>query len=412
MSVRVMAAVFAARIGDASRKAVLLAMADHAADDGASVHPSVDLLMDKTDLSRRTVQRGLRELEMMGLIHEVSRRPDAACHYRIDVAAVAALRRPDRRKTRRRRGVSLTPPREPEGVSPRRTRGVTMTPSTPKGRQRDAGRGVTVTPESPEATTNVRNKPPGEPKSKTTPCAEPPKQPAGSVALARIPDLPANAQNGTHGLAASEIEPIHVKATVVGKAESETTATWNAYAAAWEKQHGTRPNRSARTNRHLVKFIAEVGRSDAPAIAAHYVASREQFYVVKKHPAWCLEQDAQKLRAEWATGQHGTATEARMGDETQARGNIAHRFIAEAIREEAADPDAGLPNRVCSVCRDGFRAARSDSEQRCPACVAADRKPRTPPSQYENFTGRTDEAWNRFRREEPDSWKHLRRHPR
>jgi pyocin large subunit-like protein len=134
MSVRVMAAVFAARIGDAPSKAVLLAMADYAADDGSSIHPSVETLTEKTELSRRTVQRALADLKKQGLIHEVSRRADAACHYRIDLWEVEVRRYPERPKKRsrrsasatplsNRRSVSVTPPREQVGASERRTRG-------------------------------------------------------------------------------------------------------------------------------------------------------------------------------------------------------------------------------------------------------------------------------------------------
>src|SRR6266404_5167956 len=48
-------------------KLVLLALADHANSDGGSCYPGVDLLAQKTGLSRRTVQRILRKLETKGI---------------------------------------------------------------------------------------------------------------------------------------------------------------------------------------------------------------------------------------------------------------------------------------------------------------------------------------------------------
>lgn len=43
-----------------------LALADHAHDDGTSVYPSIESLMEKTRQSRRTVQYQLRRMEEMG----------------------------------------------------------------------------------------------------------------------------------------------------------------------------------------------------------------------------------------------------------------------------------------------------------------------------------------------------------
>ena len=50
------------------QKIVLLALADHAHHDGKSAYPSVDLLVRKTGLSRRGVQRSLRQLEESGYL--------------------------------------------------------------------------------------------------------------------------------------------------------------------------------------------------------------------------------------------------------------------------------------------------------------------------------------------------------
>lgn len=68
MSVRVMSLCYDARFGSANRKAVAVALADHANDQGADVYPSIARLVAKTELSERTVQRILRELEEIGII--------------------------------------------------------------------------------------------------------------------------------------------------------------------------------------------------------------------------------------------------------------------------------------------------------------------------------------------------------
>jgi pyocin large subunit-like protein len=67
MSVRLMAQVFELGI-PAREKLVLLAMADHARDDGTGCYPSVERLARKTSQSRRGVQKVMRRLEQAGLI--------------------------------------------------------------------------------------------------------------------------------------------------------------------------------------------------------------------------------------------------------------------------------------------------------------------------------------------------------
>jgi hypothetical protein len=368
-----MAAVYAARIGHAQSKAVLLAMADHAADDGSSIHPSVETLAEKTELSRRTVQRALADLKTLGLIHEVSRRADAACHYRIDLWAVEARRRPERHEQRKRRSASVTPlsRRRSASVTPlsetdQSIRGVSVTPPGRKGRQRDAGRsvrGVTVTPEPVvEATTNVKD----EPEARSL---------SASATLRRTEAalVPVNEQNGTHGLAEAETGPIHVKATVVG----ETTATWNAYAAAYAERYGAPPIRNAKNSGMLAQFLKRVPRAEAPAIAEHYVRSSFALYVKALHPVDLLLRDAEKLRTEWATGRRVTEHRAREADKMQGKGDFVRELIEEAKREEVEAAAAPQP-----------QPEPPQPEPKRPA----------PPSQYQDFTGQPEAAWDRFLR--------------
>lgn len=68
MSVLVMSLCFRAKFGSPYLKAVALALADHANDEGEKVWPSVGKLADKTEIAERTVQYKLRDLETLGLI--------------------------------------------------------------------------------------------------------------------------------------------------------------------------------------------------------------------------------------------------------------------------------------------------------------------------------------------------------
>jgi len=83
-----MASVFELDVAS-SWKLVLLAMADHARDDGTGCYPSIELLARKTSQSRRGVQKIMRRLEDAGLIapSKVSRGgPHRSTEYRLTLA--------------------------------------------------------------------------------------------------------------------------------------------------------------------------------------------------------------------------------------------------------------------------------------------------------------------------------------
>ena len=56
-----------------SEKFVLLALADHARDDGSRVYPSIATTARKTGFSKRTVQRNIRTLQAMGILAVVKK---------------------------------------------------------------------------------------------------------------------------------------------------------------------------------------------------------------------------------------------------------------------------------------------------------------------------------------------------
>jgi Helix-turn-helix domain len=65
---------------DRNERTVLLALADHAFDDGTSCRPGVPYLAWKTDLSERSVQRALRGLEEKDLIVPTAHREGGRGH--------------------------------------------------------------------------------------------------------------------------------------------------------------------------------------------------------------------------------------------------------------------------------------------------------------------------------------------
>jgi len=99
MSVKLMSMTFDADIPDtkvgennvssSTIKFVLLAMADHANDDGRSIYPAVGKLCKKTALADRTVQRAIDALESLGIVRATGTSEFGTTEYRIDPAKLS-----------------------------------------------------------------------------------------------------------------------------------------------------------------------------------------------------------------------------------------------------------------------------------------------------------------------------------
>lgn len=89
MSVTVMGLAWYVTDLTPAQKAVLVALADHADDDGSRVYPSVERIGVKTSYAERTVRRALADLREMGLIHVVREATHhAPTEYRLDLQAM------------------------------------------------------------------------------------------------------------------------------------------------------------------------------------------------------------------------------------------------------------------------------------------------------------------------------------
>ena len=163
MSNLVQGLCFKAKFGCPKRKAIAVAMADHAHDDGTNIWPSVARLSGKTEWSERTVQRAVRELQAAGiliLVEEGGHGAKSTNEYRFDMEALQDLAdgcvllvdnegdsqtpctlvrvtaSPIRVSSATNKGVSLTPEppknlKEPSGA-PERTRDAPRAPAASK----------------------------------------------------------------------------------------------------------------------------------------------------------------------------------------------------------------------------------------------------------------------------------------
>ncbi|OAK66062.1 hypothetical protein A3K87_09865 [Variovorax paradoxus] len=124
------------------------------------------------------------------------------------------------------------------------------------------------------------------------------------------------------------------KSKAVEQEKPKTADVWEAYSSAYAERYGVEPLRNAKVNALLSQFLSKLPVDEAPAVAAFYVRSSNQFYVAKGHSVAMLLADAEKLRTEWVTGRQTTATQARLADRAQSNFNAFAPLIAEARMRE------------------------------------------------------------------------------
>ena len=141
MSVRVMSMVFEAEL-QPPKKLVLLALADHANDDGGRVFPSMARVALKVCMAKRPVQRSVGDLRRSGVLEEThkagARRPT---EYRIILEELVAIR-----------GDILTPIPEMRGdiaVSPESSVNVNSVNSLVNSKTVNLGRAKAREPKAP-----------------------------------------------------------------------------------------------------------------------------------------------------------------------------------------------------------------------------------------------------------------------
>lgn len=113
-------------------------------------------------------------------------------------------------------------------------------------------------------------------------------------------------------------------------AAARTSDAWAAYAEAYEERYGALPVRNAKVSGMFSRLLDRIPIEEAPHVARWFVRSNRGLYVSAKHAVDLLLRDAEALRTEWITKTHGTETQARQADKTQALGNAFGKLIQEA----------------------------------------------------------------------------------
>ena len=95
--------------------------------------------------------------------------------------------------------------------------------------------------------------------------------------------------------------------------------TWAAYSFAFEQRYGVKPVRNQVVNANVKTLVKRLGHEEAPLVAAWYVLSVNEAFVVKNsHGMGVLVNQAEGYRTQWARGQAVTATAAQAADKSSA----------------------------------------------------------------------------------------------
>jgi hypothetical protein len=94
------------------------------------------------------------------------------------------------------------------------------------------------------------------------------------------------------------------------------------------------PIRNAKVNAAIKGFTRRVGADESPGVARYYLQHQDAFYARKCHDAGLMQQDAEKLRTEWATQRQITGVAARHQERAGTMLSAVDRILAK--REAAA----------------------------------------------------------------------------
>ena len=102
------------------------------------------------------------------------------------------------------------------------------------------------------------------------------------------------------------------------RANPDNVKTWNAYANAYRRRYGILPESNRKTRGQVAQFVKLVGADKAVALAAYFPTHNGRWFLQCRHEFGLLLKSYQQIATDWATGQQMTETRARQAENTQA----------------------------------------------------------------------------------------------
>lgn len=120
------------------------------------------------------------------------------------------------------------------------------------------------------------------------------------------------------------------------RANPDNVATWNAYAKAYRARYGTLPESNQKTRGQVASFVKLVGREKAPLLAAYYVTHNNRWFVQTRHEFGGLLKAYQQVATDYAIGQQSTQQAAVQTEKAQTNFDTVAAVLAarKAKREQ------------------------------------------------------------------------------
>ncbi len=278
MSVKLMSAAWDMAL-PMGQKMLLLALCDHANDDGVC-YPSQEKLAQKCSMGERTVISHIQWLERHGIVSR------------------------ERRQNTQRRKSDLYQ--------------ITLGNYTPEPANSAPANSAPANSAPAKFSPEPANFAPSEPANFAPSYKEEPSvfnhqiEPSGiGSGIAAAPK--------TEILEAQTPKPAKQKtADEKIRANPDNVKTWNAYAAAYRRRYGILPESNRKTRGQVAQFVKLVGAEKAPLLAAYFPTHNGRWFVQCRHEFGLLLKSYQQIATDWATGQQMTETRARQAENTQA----------------------------------------------------------------------------------------------
>ena len=104
--------------------------------------------------------------------------------------------------------------------------------------------------------------------------------------------------------------------------------TWDSYQRAYRQRYGCEPIRNAQANALIANIVKAVGATVAPSLVAYYLTHNGYYHVRERHSLKALMASLQAVYTDWQTGKQITQAQAQQADRTQTNFDTANRVLA------------------------------------------------------------------------------------
>ena len=278
MSVKLMSAAWDMAL-PMGQKMLLLALCDHANDDGVC-YPSQEKLAQKCSMGERTVISHIQWLERHGIVSR------------------------ERRQNTQRRKSDLYQ--------------ITLGNYTPEPANSAPANSAPANSAPAKFSPEPANFAPSEPANFAPSYKEEPSVFNHQIEPSEIGSGIAAAPE-TEILEAQTPKPAGQKtADEKIRANPDNKRAWDAYASAYRRRYGILPETNAKVRGQVAQFVKLVGADKAVALAAYFPTHNGRWFVQRRHEFGLLLKSYQQIATDYALGQQMTETRARQAENTQA----------------------------------------------------------------------------------------------